>query len=282
MIRVENVSFTYHPGSGDEVNALVDVSFSVDRGEFVAVVGANGSGKSTLAKLLNALLLPTTGTVSVAGMATTAGDNIWEIRRRVGMVFQNPDNQLVATTVEEDVAFGPENLGLAPAEIVRRIEGALSSVGMEQFRHRSPHHLSGGQKQRIAIAGILAMQPDVIVLDEPTAMLDPRGRADVIRTARHLNRHLGMTVVHITHFMDEVAEVADRVIVLDAGRLVYDGDPPTVFAQAELLARAGLELPATAQIVRGLREHGIELPADAQLVGLDGLVETLCQLRSSA
>src|SRR5690606_30302216 len=178
MIRLDKVSLTYHPGSEDEVHALTDVDLTIDRGEFVAVVGANGSGKSTLAQLFNALLLPTSGSVRVDGLLTSDPNALWEIRRRVGMVFQNPDNQLVATTVEEDVAFGPENLGIDPDEIGVRLDRALRAVGLEAFRHRPPHRLSGGQKQRVAIAGVLAMQPDVIVLDEPTAMLDPRGRRD--------------------------------------------------------------------------------------------------------
>jgi len=281
MIRLDKVSLTYHPGSEDEVHALTDVDLTIDRGEFVAVVGANGSGKSTLAQLFNALLLPTSGSVRVDGLLTSDPNALWEIRRRVGMVFQNPDNQLVATTVEEDVAFGPENLGIDPDEIGVRLDRALRAVGLEAFRHRPPHRLSGGQKQRVAIAGVLAMQPDVIVLDEPTAMLDPRGRRDVLATVRRLHREAGITVIYITHFMDEAA-AADRVVVLDRGRVACDDVPGRVFRDRALLERAGLDEPPLVQLAGALRRRGVPVPADFAGPDLEELVEILCRLRSSA
>src|SRR5690606_11696868 len=281
MICLEKVSVTYHPGSDAEVRALTDVDLTIDRGESVAVVGANGSGKSTLAQLLNSLLLPTAGRVWVDGMLTSDPRWLWEIRRRVGMVFQNPDNQLVATTVEEDVAFGPENLGVPPDEIARRVQEALAAVGMEAYRHRAPHHLSGGQKQRVAIAGVLAMRPDVIVLDEPTAMLDPRGRKDVLETVRRLHREAGITVVYITHFMDEAA-AADRVVVLERGRVARDAAPRQVFGDRALLERAGLEEPPLVRLAGALRRRGVPVPEDFSGPDLEALVDLLCRLRSSA
>ena len=281
MIRLEKVSLIYHPGSEAEVPALSDVDLTIHRGEFVAVVGANGSGKSTLAQLFNALLLPTSGQVWVDGMLTSDPGSLWEIRRRVGMVFQNPDNQLVATTVEEDVAFGPENLGVPAAEIAARIDQALAAVGMEAFRHRPPHHLSGGQKQRVAIAGVLAMRPEVIVLDELTAMLDPRGRRDVLDTVRRLHREAGMTVIYITHFMDEAA-AADRVVVLDRGRVACDAEPEQVFRDGALLQRVGLEEPPLIRLAGALRRRGVPVPDGFSGPDLETLVDLLCRLRSSA
>ncbi|HEY8449552.1 MAG TPA: energy-coupling factor transporter ATPase, partial [Bacillota bacterium] len=268
----------YDPGAR-EVWALRDVNLSVRRGEFVAVVGANGSGKSTLARHLNALLLPTTGRVEVAGFDTSDPAHLWEIRRRVGMVFQNPDNQLVATTVEEDVAFGPENLGLPREEIARRVDEALRLVRLEAFRRHAPHRLSGGQKQRVAIAGILAMRPDIIVMDEPTAMLDPRGREEVVATAWRLCRGEGITVVYVTHFMEEAVR-ADRIVVLAEGRVQAEGAPTEVFARRELLRSAGLELPGVVELAERLRQRGLDVPGD--LTSLDELVTHLCRLRSKA
>lgn len=277
VLRLHQVSFTYHPGVDSAQMALRDVNLTVRRGEFVAVVGANGSGKSTLAKHLNAFLIPTQGQVIVAGMDTREPANLWEIRRRVGHVFQDPDNQLVASTVEEDVAFGPENLGLSREEIADRVEGALEAVGMTGFRTRPPHRLSGGQKQRTAIAGVLAMRPDVIVMDEATAMLDPAGRRQVLDVARDLNRRFGITFVFITHFMEEVM-AADRVVVLLAGRVVADAPPNEVFRQRQLLAQAGLELPPLIHLVNALRDRGIDVPDRINTV--EDLVEALCALRS--
>jgi len=241
--------------------ALRDVDLEVRPGEFLAVVGPNGSGKSTLAKHLNGLLLPTAGDVWVAGINTRERDRIWEVRRITGMVFQNPDNQLVATVVEEDVAFGPENLGLHPDEIRRRVDEALGLVRMEPYRRHAPHLLSGGQKQRVAIAGVLAMRPRVLVFDEATAMLDPVGRSEVLETAHRLNREEGLTVVHITHFMEE-AVAADRVAVMDRGGIALLGPPAEVFGQAELLRRLGLELPAMAELAAALRRAGLPVPPD--------------------
>ena len=240
---------------------LKGIDLAVERGSFVALLGHNGCGKSTLAKHFNALLLPSGGRVLVAGMDTADEKNTYPVRRTVGMVLQNPDNQLVSTIVEEDVAFGPENLGLPPDEICRRVEEALHAVGMWEYKDHSPHKLSGGQKQRIAIAGVLAMHPDCIVLDEPTAMLDPRGRQEVLDTVCRLNREQGMTVVIITHYMEEAA-LADRVVVIDEGRVLLDGTPRAVFAQADTLHAVGLDVPQPTALCTALRAHGINLPDD--------------------
>lgn len=239
--------------------ALDGITLTLARGEYVAIVGANGSGKSTLAKCLNALLVPTEGKVLVDGLDTRDPAAVWQVRQRVGMVFQNPDNQLVATVVEEDLAFGPENLGLPSVEIRQRVDEALRAVEMEEYRHHAPHLLSGGQKQRVAIAGILAMRPMCIVLDEATAMLDPLGRTEVLRTIDRLNRDEGVTIVHITHAMDE-ASLARRVVALGAGRVVLDGSPQEVFAQVEVLRTLGLGLPPVAALVRALDAAGVRLP----------------------
>lgn len=258
IIRVEQIEYTYRPAGREPVRALAGLSLTVRPGEYVAIVGANGSGKSTLAKHLNALLKPQRGEVWVAGLNTKDPANTRSIRQTVGMVFQNPDNQLVATIVEEDVAFGPENLGLPAAEIRRRIEHAMEQVDVAELRHRQPHLLSGGQKQRVAIAGVLAMEPRVLVLDEATALLDPLGRREVLDTVQRLHRR-GRTIIHITHFMAEAAE-AERVVVLSGGRQVLDGPPREVFGQAELLRRLGLEVPPMALLAERLCARGLDLP----------------------
>ncbi len=260
IIEVKNVTFEY---SDAEQNKTVIKDFNVDirRGSFTVILGHNGSGKSTLAKLLNGLYKPASGEVLVDGISTTDEDNEIEIKRKVGMVFQNPDNQLVASIVEEDVAFGPENLGLPPEEIRRRVDDALRSVGMYEFRESTPHHLSGGQKQRIAIAGIIAMKPECIVLDEPTAMLDPKGRREIINTVERLNREDGITVVLITHFMEE-AENADRVIVMSDGVILADSTPKEVFSNVGLLKSVGLDVPQTTELLYGLKNEGIDINTD--------------------
>lgn len=278
LIEVDRVSFAYPPGpDGVSHLALNEVSLSIRRGEFVAVLGMNGSGKSTLARHLNALLLPTEGIVRVDGLETREPKNLWPIRDRVAMVFQNPDNQIVAAVVEEDVAFGPENQGLPPDEIRRRVEEALAAVGMLAHRERAPHLLSGGQKQRVAIAGALALRPACLVLDEPTAMLDPSGRAEVLEVVRRLNRDLGMTVVWITHFMEEAA-VADRVVVMAEGRIQLDGPPREVFRQVDRLRALRLDVPPAVHAAQRLRADGVPIPDT--ILTLDELVEALCQLHS--
>ena len=240
---------------------LDDVSLTVGRGEFLAVLGHNGSGKSTLAKHFNAILLPREGRVLVDGMETTDEDRLYDIRQTVGMVFQNPDNQIVATIVEEDVAFALENMGVPPEEIRRRVDDALRSVGMYEFREHAPHQLSGGQKQRVAIAGIIAMRPKCIVLDEPTAMLDPRGRAEVMKTLRELNRDHGITIALITHYMDEAAQ-CDRVVVVDGGKLLMEGTPREVFRQVDRLKEVGLDVPQVTELMHELRKAGLEVRED--------------------
>ena len=260
MIKVQDVRFRYDP---EQPKYAVDgVSLDIRRGEFVAVLGANGCGKSTLAKHFNAILLPEAGTVLVEGMDTRNEDHLYDVRQKVGMVFQNPDNQIVATIVEEDVAFAPENLGVPSEEIRRRVDEALKLVGMYDYRLHAPHLLSGGQKQRVAIAGVIAMRPRCIVLDEPTAMLDPHGREEVISTIERLNREMGITVVLITHHMTEAIR-AQRVIVMDAGRILADGTPKEVFPQVELLESVGLTVPATTKVLYALNQAGFDLPLDA-------------------
>ncbi len=255
IIEFDNVTFIYDADDDESAvqayPALTDVSLSINKGEFVAVLGHNGSGKSTFAKLCNAILEPTKGKVSVKGIVPDTEEKADEVRRIVGMVFQNPDNQIVATIVEDDVAFGPENLGIEPAEIRKRVDDALKCVNMYDFRHREPHKLSGGQKQRVAIAGVIAMQTECIVLDEPTAMLDPMGRDEVMQTIKHLNREMGITVVLVTHFMDEAVQ-ADRVVVIDSGRMVMDGTPKEVFSQVEKLRSCGLDVPQSTEICHDL------------------------------
>lgn len=255
IIQVDRVSFSYEE---DAAPAVRDVSLTVPRGEFHAILGQNGSGKSTLAKLINGLYLPSEGHVTVCGMDTQGEKNTWEIRRRAGMVFQNPDNQLVATIVEDDVAFGLENIGVPTEEMPGRIKKALQSVGMAQFADRAPHTLSGGQKQRVAIAGVLAMEPDAIIFDESTAMLDPRGRREVMEAVQHLNREQGITVLWITHFMEE-AVAADRVHVMHDGQIVLSGTPREVFSDAEQLAAYRLDVPPMARIAQALREQGMPI-----------------------
>ena len=260
FIHVENVTFRY--GTDDPLSlkeALSGVSLAVERGEFVALLGHNGCGKSTLAKHFNAMLLPTSGKVFVDGMDTTEEALKYEIRRRVGLVLQNPDNQLVASIVEEDVAFGPENLGVPPKEIRQRVDDALKAVEMYDYRLATPYKLSGGQKQRVAIAGIIAMQPECIVLDEPTAMLDPRGRTEVLNTIHKLNRELGITIVLITHYMDE-AVTADRVVVMDSGRILTEGTPKEVFSKVELLKQHHLDVPQATELCYRLRACGCQVP----------------------
>ena len=263
IIQTEHVRYAYPVEEGETpVYALRDVDLGIAKGSFVVVLGHNGSGKSTLAKTLNAVLVPAEGRVLVEGMDTADEQLLLAIRQRVGMVFQNPDNQIVANVVEEDVAFAPENLGVAPKEIRRRVDEALKAVGMSEFATHAPHLLSGGQKQRIAIAGVLAMEPECIVLDEATAMLDPVGRREVLATVHRLNREKGMTVVLITHHMNE-AEEADRVVVMDDGVVVMDGTPQEVFTQVEPLRSLGLTVPDTVDLLERLRHQGIEVPLDA-------------------
>lgn len=261
FISTKGLSHIFSAGKPGEKRALDGVDLQVGKGEFLAVVGPNGSGKSTLARHLNALLLPTAGQVLVDGLDTRQPENVWEIRRRVGMVFQNPDNQIVSSLVEEDVAFGAENLGLPPGEVGRRVEEALHLTGLSRFRQHPPHLLSGGQKQRLAIAGVLAMGPACLVLDEPSAMLDPAGRRELMAALVRLNRSRGVTVVLVTHFMEEAA-MADRIIVLSGGRQALAGAPARVFAEADRLRELGLELPAAAEIAHGLRSRGLPVPQD--------------------
>ena len=262
IISAKDVTFSYPAYEGEVSQTVLDgVSVDIRPGEFVAVLGHNGSGKSTLAKHFNAILLPSGGTVWVSGVDTRIEDKIYDIRQTVGMVFQNPDNQLVATIVEEDVAFALENLGVPPQEIRARVDDALRSVGMFEYREHSPHQLSGGQKQRIAIAGVIAMRPRCIVLDEPTAMLDPRGRREVLSTVRALNREHGITVVLITHYMDEAAQ-CDRIVVIDGGKMLLDGTPKEVFSHVAILKDVGLDVPQVTELVYELRKAGYNIPED--------------------
>ncbi len=267
IIEIKNVSFVYKSHSEDraDVQALEDVSLSIRQGEFIAVLGRNGSGKSTLAKLMNALILPSEGTVIVDGFDTKDEKLLWNIRSTTGMVFQNPDNQIVGTVVEEDVAFGPENLGVPPAEIRTRVDGSLEMIGMSEFKKHAPHQLSGGQKQRVAIAGILAMKPKCIVLDEATAMLDPIGRKEVMRILRKLNTEEGITIVHITHHMDEAVK-ADRILVVDKGREVMIGTPREVFSDVQRIKSLGLDVPQVTELMYELSKSGFSFPADVLTV----------------
>ena len=261
MIEVNHLSHLYVDENGNDVRALDDVSLTIRRGEFVAIIGTNGSGKSTLAKHFNVLLQPTEGNVTVCGFDTLDDEHIWNIRQHVGMVFQNPDNQIVAAVVEEDVAFGPENLGVPSAEIRKRVDDALAAVNMTEYAEHGPHLLSGGQKQRIAIAGVLAMKPDCIVLDEPTAMLDPKGRLEVLETIHRLNKEEGITIVIITHFMEE-AVTADRVIVMKNGIKLQEGTPREIFTQVDTLKDLGLDVPVAAEVASKLIQKGVDIPND--------------------
>lgn len=259
LLKAEHLDFVYNEDQQDGKQVLFDVNLSVSPGEFVAVLGHNGSGKSTIAKHFNAILLPSGGTVYVKGIDTKIEEKLFEIRQNVGMVFQNPDNQLVATIVEEDVAFALENLGVPSDEIRRRVDEALKTVGMYDYREHAPHQLSGGQKQRIAIAGVIAMRPDCIVMDEPTAMLDPKGRREVLQTIQELNRSSHTTVVLITHFMDEAVQ-AGRVVVVDDGKILLDAPPKEVFSKVELLKSVGLDVPQAAELAFELKQSGIPMP----------------------
>ncbi|MEG1394154.1 MAG: energy-coupling factor transporter ATPase [Clostridia bacterium] len=275
IIELTNVDFEYNLDQDERLKAVDNVSLQIEEGSFVALVGHNGSGKSTLAKLLNGLLLPSSGKVTVNGIDTADDKNIFEIRKTVGMVFQNPDNQMIASIVEDDIAFGPENLGIPRAEIIERVEWALSKVGMLEHRKGTPFKMSGGQKQRLAIAGILAIKPRVIVFDESTAMLDPQGRAEVMRVAHELNKNEKMTVIHITHYMDEAME-ADRVIVMNEGKIVADDIPQNIFSQYELLTSIKLSVPTVTQIAVTLNKLGMDIQPN--IISQDKLVEALCQL----
>lgn len=263
IIEFQNVCYRYEAGEGEQPLPLCvdNVTLNIKKGDFVAILGHNGSGKSTLAKLSNSILIPESGRVLVNGMDTADEELSYDIRSTVGVVFQNPDNQIVASIVEEDVAFGPENLGVEPAEIRRRVDDALKAVGMYDYRHHEPHKLSGGQKQRVAIAGMIAMLPECIVLDEPTAMLDPKGRKEVLETIRKLNRERGITIVFITHFMEEAA-TADRVVVMDNAKILLDGTPKEVFRKADLLKQVGLDVPKAARLAAELRKAGVPMPDD--------------------
>ena len=277
MIECKNVVFKYSTGEeGSEKIAIDRLNLEVNKGEFLVILGHNGSGKSTVAKHMNALLTPTEGIVTVNGLDTSDDNNIWDIRSSAGMVFQNPDNQLVATIVEEDVAFGPENLGIPSEEIRKRVDEALAKVGMSEYKKHAPHLLSGGQKQRVAIAGILAMQPKCIIFDEPTAMLDPSGRKEVINNIKEINKKHGITVILITHYMDEAAE-ADRVVVMDKGKVIIEGVPRDVFSHVEAMKKIGLDVPQVTELCYELRKAGIDI--DTKILNVNEMVNALCQLR---
>ncbi len=271
LIRIENVKFKYD--KDNSAFAVDGVSLNIRKGEFTAIIGHNGSGKSTLAKLINSILLPTEGKIYVKEMDTADDSKLWDIRQAAGMVFQNPDNQLVATIVEEDIAFGPENQGVEPSEIRKRVDDALNAVGMYEFRKRPPHMLSGGQKQRIAIAGILALNSDCIILDEPTAMLDPSGRKEVMETLRKLKEN-GKTIILITHYMDEAVQ-ADRVVIMDRGTIKLDGSPKEVFRNIDEIKKFGLDVPQVTELAQELSKEGLSLPSD--IIDVKELVDLLCR-----
>lgn len=273
IIKIKDVSFIY---DDDKENVLDNLSLDIGDGEFVAVLGRNGCGKSTLAKLINALLLPTAGSVTVNGMSTSDEDSLWNIRQTAGMVFQNPDNQLVATIVEDDIAFGPENLGIPSDEIKKRVDDALKVVGMTEYRTRPPHLLSGGQKQRIAIAGVLAMDSKCIILDEPTAMLDPSGRKEVMDTIKKLNKEKNKTIILITHYMDEAVQ-ADRVVVIDKGHIVSNDTPKRVFKNVDKIKSLGLDVPQVTELAHELINSGIKI--DDDIIDVEEMVNELCQLK---
>lgn len=277
-IEFKDVTFGYTDDIDDgtvQETVIKNMSLSIEKGDFVAVLGHNGCGKSTMAKLCNAIVTPQQGKVFVDGIDTSDEERLFDIRRKVGMVFQNPDNQIVATIVEDDVAFGPENLGVDPKEIRRRVDEALKQVEMYDFRFFEPHKLSGGQKQRVAIAGIIAMKPECIVLDEPTAMLDPRGRREVMKTIKMLNKEFGITVVLITHYMDEAVK-ANRVIVMDEGRILLDGKPKEVFTQIETLKKTGLDVPEATELTNMLIKMGLDLPND--ILSIDELLQNIVSI----
>ena len=273
IIELKNVTFDYPFDDTRHIRALDNLSLAIDEGEYIALIGPNGSGKSTLARHLNAILLPTAGEVIVDGFISAREEDRFEIRRRVGMVFQNPDNQIVATTVEEDVAFGLENLGVETALMTQKVVEALEMVGLQHLKNHAPHLLSGGQKQRLAIAGIIAMRPRCLVLDEPTAMLDPRGRKEVLETVKKMKEQEGITVVHITHFMEEALE-ADRIIVMDKGKIAHKGEPSEIFSGEIDLGSFGLEVPVIPSLIQELRLHGLAIPPG--VLKIDDLVEYLC------
>ena len=273
IIKIDNLTYEYTDGER-VVKAIDEVTLDVHEGEFLVVIGHNGSGKSTLAKHLNAILLPTSGKVYVDGLDTSVLENTFDIRQTAGMVFQNPDNQIVATVVEEDVAFGPENLGIEPKEIRKSVDEALANVGMSEFAKKAPHLLSGGQKQRIAIAGIIAMKPRCIIMDEPTAMLDPRGRKEVMDTVYRLNKEDKITVIHITHFMEEAVN-ADRVCVMEDGKLIMQGKPREIFKQVDKLKKLGLDVPQMTELAYELRNESIDIEDD--ILTVEEMVNRLCQ-----
>lgn len=274
IVKVNNVSFEYITDEAT-FKAIDDLSLDVKQGEFVVIIGHNGSGKSTLSKNLNAILMPSKGNILIDGIDTKDEEKIWDIRQTAGMVFQNPDNQIVATVVEEDVAFGPENLGLDPQEIRKRVDESLKSVGMYDLRDRQPHLLSGGQKQRVAIAGIIAMKPKCIIFDEATAMLDPSGRKEVMKTIKRLNKEENITTIHITHFMEEAVD-ADRVIVMEKGKKILEGTPKQVFSNIDMLKSIGLDVPCMTELSSLLREEGLEI--NSGILTVDEMVMQLCQL----
>ena len=285
MVKAKDLTYEYvrvletdHGTKEERVAALKNVNIEINKGDFVAVLGHNGSGKSTFAKHINALVQPTGGTLWVDDMDTKNDELVWEIRQTAGMVFQNPDTQLVATVVEEDIAFGPENMGVEPKEIRKRVDEALATVRMSEYATHTPSKLSGGQKQRIAIAGVLAMKPKCIVLDEPTAMLDPVGRRDVMETIERLNREEGITMILITHYMDEAVR-ADKVFVIDDGDLVMQGTPKEIFSQVETLQKYGLDVPQVTEVAYLLRKEGVDLPAD--ILTIEEMVGAICQLKST-
>ena len=275
MIRARNLHFEYKRGNNGK-KVLDNFELSVADGEFVVIMGHNGSGKSTFAKLSNSILLPTEGDLLMLGLNTKDENNLWKIRESAGIIFQNPDNQIVATIVEEDIAFGPENLGLESAEIKKRVANVLDVVGMSEYRKRPPHMLSGGQKQRIAIAGVLAMKPKCIILDEPTAMLDPSGRKEVMKIVKKLNKEEKMTVVYITHFMNEAIE-ADRVVVIDNGKIALEGTPREVFSNVDIMKSIGLDVPQVTSLAIDLNKAGININKD--IITLEEMVDALCQLK---
>ncbi len=275
MIEIKDLTFEYkREEDGKNIPALSGVNLDIEKGSFTAVIGHNGSGKSTLAKNMNALLLPGGGKVYVKEYDTADESKLWHIRQAAGMVFQNPDNQLVSAIVEDDIAFGPENLAIEPDEIKKRVKESLQAVGMYEYRKKAPHLLSGGQKQRIAIAGVIAMRPECIIFDEPTAMLDPHGRKDVMDTIRRLNKNEGITIILITHFMDEAA-LADRIVVIDEGKIALDGTPKNVFVQVDKIRKIGLEVPIVTEIAFRLRKQGIHVPEG--IISMEEMVDYLCR-----